>query len=111
MPSDLITGATELTIGMISQISEEPLTRVYTPSTDVFRDSAPEGILYALDEYVKNGGNLIATFRSCFADEHIKIYHDTQPHILHEALGIHYDQFTYPQDVSVSFNGKCSTAT
>lgn len=40
MSLDLITGATELTIGMISQISEEPLTRVYTPSTDVFRDSA-----------------------------------------------------------------------
>ena len=72
---------------------------------------APESVLYALDDYVKNGGNLIATFKSCFADEHIKIYHDTQPHILHEALGIHYDQFTYPQDVSVSFNGKCSTST
>ena len=65
--------------------------------------SAEESLLYALSDYVKNGGSLIATFKSGFSDEHLKIYHDTQPHILHEALGIHYDQFTLPKKTGVSY--------
>ena len=67
--------------------------------------SASEELLYALSDYVKAGGNLIVTFRSGFSDEQIKIYADTQPHILHECLGIHYDQYTYPQDVMVRLTG------
>lgn len=63
--------------------------------------SASEELLTALDAYVANGGNLIVTFRSGFSDEQLKIYSDTQPHILHKCLGIHYDQFTYPKDVAV----------
>lgn len=64
--------------------------------------SAPEDLLCALSDYVKAGGHLITTFRSGFADEHLKIYPDTQPHILHECLGLHYDQFTYPKNVKVT---------
>ena len=64
--------------------------------------SAGEALLERLCEYVKGGGHLITTFRSGFADEHLKIYADTQPHILHECLGIRYDQFTYPVDVCVA---------
>ena len=64
--------------------------------------SAPESLLLALDSYVRNGGHLITTFRSGFSDEQLKIYADTQPHILQECLGIHYDQYTYPVDVSVT---------
>lgn len=64
--------------------------------------SAPEDLLCALSDYVKAGGHLITTFRSGFADEHLKIYPDTQPHILHECLGLHYDQFTYPKNVTVT---------
>lgn len=63
--------------------------------------SASEELLNALDRYVENGSHLIATFRSGFSDEQLKIYHDTQPHILNRCLGIHYDQFTYPKDVRV----------
>lgn len=63
--------------------------------------SASEDLLNTLNDYVKEGGNLIATFRTAFSDEQLKIYSDTQPHILHECLGIHYDQFTYPRDVNV----------
>lgn len=64
--------------------------------------SAPEDLLCALSDYVKAGGHLITTFRSGFADEHLKIYPDTQPHILHECLGLHYDQFTYPKNVKIT---------
>lgn len=63
--------------------------------------SAPESLLLALDSYVKNGGHLITTFRSGFSDEYLKIYPDMQPHILHECLGLHYDQFTHPHHVDI----------
>lgn len=63
--------------------------------------SASEELLHALDGYVADGGHLIATFRSGFSDEQLKIYHDRQPHILSKCLGIHYDGFTYPKDVRV----------
>ena len=72
--------------------------------------SASESTLTALNRYVEDGGSLIITFKSGFSDEHLKIYADTQPHILHKALGIHYDQFTLPHHVSVSYHGIAGTA-
>lgn len=72
---------------------------------------APQDILIALDDYVKKGGNLIATFKSGFSDEHIKIYHDVQPHIIKNALGIHYDQYTYPVDVEINYKNIVSPAS
>lgn len=73
--------------------------------------SAPEDLLHAMDSYVKNGGNLVMTFKSAFSDEHLKIYHDTQPHILNKAFGIHYDQFTYPKNVNVAYNNTVGAAS
>lgn len=72
--------------------------------------SAPESLLTAMDAYVRDGGNLVMTYKSAFSDEHLKIYHDTQPHILHKTFGLHYDQFTYPKDVKVSCNGVTGNA-
>lgn len=63
--------------------------------------SASEDVLNRIDAYVKNGGHLITTFKSGFSDEHIKIYSDTQPHILNRCCGISYSQFTYPKNVTV----------
>ena len=63
--------------------------------------SASEDLLTALSDYVKEGGHLITTFRTGFADEHLKIYADRQPHILHECLGLHYDMFTVPKEVEI----------
>lgn len=67
--------------------------------------SASEELLHALDGYVADGGRLIATFRSGFSDEQLKIFHDRQPHILSKCLGIHYDGFTYPKDVRAVLTG------
>ena len=61
--------------------------------------SAPESMLQALADYAKRGGELVVTFKSGYTDEYVKVYHDTQPHILCEALGIEYNQFTYPNKV------------
>ncbi len=72
--------------------------------------SAPESLLTAMDAYVRDGGNLVMTYKSAFSDEHLKIYHDTQPHILHKTFGLHYDQFTYPKDVTISCNGVTGNA-
>lgn len=72
--------------------------------------SASEELLHALNEYVKNGGHMIATFKSGFSDEQLKIYHDTQPHIINECLGIHYDQFTYPKNVGITFRNENKNA-
>ncbi len=72
--------------------------------------SVSEEFLQAADAYVQKGGNLIVTFKSAFSDPHLKIYHDTQPHILNKALGIHYDQFTIPKEVSVSYHNVTSDA-
>ena len=65
--------------------------------------SSDEATLLALKEYTAGGGHLVVTFRSGFSDEHIKIYHDTQPHILAECLGIRYDRFTIPQNTGIDF--------
>lgn len=63
--------------------------------------SASEATLRALDSYVREGGQLAVTFRSGFSDEHLKIYVDKEPHILNRCLGISYNQFTVPKNVSL----------
>lgn len=61
--------------------------------------AAPEELLYRLDAYVKNGGHLFATFKTAFADENVKVYHDCHPHILNRCLGVSYSDFTFPKNV------------
>jgi len=63
---------------------------------------APEETLIRLRAYVREGGVLIGTFKSCFANENVRVYHDTQPHILRECFGASYDQFTMAEEVSLA---------
>lgn len=63
---------------------------------------APEDTLLRLKEYVREGGLLIGTFKSCFTNENVKVYHDTQPHILRECFGVSYDQFTAAENTGLS---------
>ncbi|MDD6572607.1 MAG: beta-galactosidase [Thermoflexaceae bacterium] len=58
-----------------------------------------------LRNYVKNGGNLVMTYRSLFADEQIKIYPDDQPYGMTDVIGATYDQFTKPVDVRLKGRG------
>lgn len=67
-------------------------------------------MLNALNEFVANGGNMVVTFKSAFSDEHLKIRHDVQPYIINKSLGIQYDEFTLPDDVTVTCGGKSSKA-
>ncbi|MDO4306055.1 MAG: beta-galactosidase [Eubacteriales bacterium] len=63
--------------------------------------AAEEELIEAVRRYVENGGKIITTFKSFFADPVLKIYHDTQPHGLTKCLGVHYDRFTRPVDVEL----------
>ena len=64
--------------------------------------AAPDSTLERLNQYVKDGGTLVVTFKSGFANENVKVHADAQLHILKDALGISYDQFTFPHNVKLS---------
>ncbi|MBQ1894322.1 MAG: beta-galactosidase [Clostridiales bacterium] len=72
--------------------------------------SATEDTIARLKDYVKGGGRLLATFKSFFADEEIKVYHDLQPHNMTDCLGLSYQLFTVPRDVTVTIDGKSHKA-
>lgn len=63
--------------------------------------SMTKSLTVQLDQYVKNGGHLLAAMRSAFADEHLKIYADDQPYGLTGCFGMTYDQFTLPGGTSL----------
>ena len=63
--------------------------------------AASDTLLEKLNQYVKDGGNLLVTFKSAFANENIKVSHEVQPHILKDCLGVRYHQFTFPDQVKL----------
>ena len=64
--------------------------------------AAPDELLIQLNQYVENGGTLIASFKTAFTNENVKVSHQVQPHILKNCLGVHYDQFTFPKKVGLT---------
>ena len=64
--------------------------------------AAPDELLIRLNQYVENGGTLIASFKTAFANENVKVSHEVQPHILSNGFGVHYDQFTFPKNVGLT---------
>lgn len=55
-----------------------------------------EKMLKKLDAFVKNGGVLVSSFKSFVADEYVRVYADTQPHLLQECFGMSCNQYTEP---------------
>lgn len=64
--------------------------------------AAPDELLIRLNQYVENGRTLIASFKTAFANENVKVSHEVQPHILSNCFGVHYDQFTFPKNVGLT---------
>ena len=64
--------------------------------------AAPDELLIRLKQYVENGGTLIASFKTAFANENVKVSHQVKPHILSNCFGVHYDQFTFPKNVGLT---------
>jgi beta-galactosidase len=61
--------------------------------------AAPDSLLKRLNQFVKNGGHIVYTFKSGFSDQNVKVRTSRQPGIISEACGIYYSQFTIPQNV------------
>lgn len=64
--------------------------------------AAPDELLEKLKQYTANGGTLLATFKTAFANENVKVSHEMQPHILSNCFGISYQQFTFPKNTGLS---------
>ncbi|MCD7858884.1 MAG: beta-galactosidase [Firmicutes bacterium] len=62
---------------------------------------APEGLIAALKSYVNQGGKLLATCRSFYADENAQIRHAAQPYGMTEVFGMHYEQLTPAREAHV----------
>ena len=64
--------------------------------------AAPDELLEKLKQYTANGCTLVATFKTAFANENVKVSHEMQPHILSNCFGISYQQFTFPKNTGLS---------
>ena len=77
--------------------------------------SVHEETLSALRRFTEQGGQLIATFKSFFSDEYLKVFHDDQPHGLTDVFGMTYDRFTIPTKETITISnpdsgcGTCGT--
>lgn len=60
---------------------------------------AGEALIEALRRYTAEGGHLLASFRSFFADENLQVRHGPQPYGMTDVFGLTYDNFTVPAGV------------
>jgi beta-galactosidase len=63
--------------------------------------AASDALLQKLNQFVKDGGHVVYTFKSGFSDENVKVRSSIQPAIINEACGISYSQFTIPENISL----------
>ncbi len=66
--------------------------------------TAPEEMLCRLQEFMNQGGCVVASFKTGFCNENLSVFHDRQPHILSESLGVTYNQFANPSKVTLKLN-------
>ena len=54
-----------------------------------------------LNDFAKSGGHILYSFKSGFSDENVKVRSSTQPGLIADAAGVHYNQFTIPEGVGL----------
>ncbi len=64
--------------------------------------SAPDTLLQKLKDYVAEGGTLVATFKTAFTNENVKVSTNVQPNIIGECMGISYQHFTFPKNTGLA---------
>ncbi|PAD30236.1 beta-galactosidase [Paenibacillus sp. 7523-1] len=63
--------------------------------------AASDALLERLNQFAQDGGHVVYSFKSGFANEHIKVRSTRQPGIISEACGISYNLFVEPKKVSL----------
>ncbi|HBU81031.1 MULTISPECIES: beta-galactosidase [Paenibacillus] len=63
--------------------------------------AASDALLERLNQFVQDGGHVVYSFKSGFANEHIKVRSTRQPGLISEACGITYNLFVEPKNVSL----------
>ena len=63
--------------------------------------AASDAEIERLNAFAKAGGHLLYTFKSGFSDENVRVRSTTQPGLIAEAAGVHYNQFTIPAGVTL----------
>lgn len=63
--------------------------------------AASEAVLKKLNQFVKEGGHVVFTFKTGFSDENVKVRSTIQPALINDMCGISYSQFTIPNNVSL----------
>ncbi|SFB53946.1 beta-galactosidase [Cohnella sp. OV330] len=63
--------------------------------------AAPDDTLERLNDYVRDGGHVVYSFKSGFADEVVQVRAAQQPGIIHEACGVGYSVFVEPDAVAL----------
>lgn len=58
--------------------------------------AASDAVLEQLNRYAKDGGHLIYSFKSGFANEKVAVRTTPQPGVINEAAGVYYSQFVRP---------------
>lgn len=76
----------------------ENYTLLIVPALYVASDS----LLERLNQFVKDGGHVVYTFKSGFTDEHVKVRTTSQPGIINVACGISYNMFVEPKHASLN---------
>lgn len=64
--------------------------------------SAQEDCLKRIRDFAEQGGCVIATFKTAFTDENVKVCTQVQPYLLRECFGVKYHQFTAPSGVKLT---------
>ena len=63
--------------------------------------AASDALLEKLNQFVQDGGHIVYSFKSGFANEHIKVRSSRQPGLISEACGISYNLFVEPKHVGL----------
>lgn len=63
--------------------------------------AASDELLARLNRFVENGGHVVYTFKSGFADENVQVRTGAQPGLIGKACGVRYSQFVEPKSVAL----------
>jgi len=64
--------------------------------------AASDALLEKLNAFVEQGGHIVYSFKSGFANEAVKVRTIAQPGLIEKACGVQYQMFVQPKDVGIT---------